>query len=65
MSQVNTVKVEESVTVAAATVACDGDMAVGGHPRVFLNVAQHGEVSCPYCSRHFVLDKNARLSHGH
>ena len=65
MSHINRVKVKDTVTVAAATVACDGNMAVGGHPRIYLNVAQHGQVACPYCSRHFVLDKTAKLGHGH
>lgn len=65
MSHVNKVKVEDTVTVATATIACDGSMAVGGHPRVYLNVAQRGQAWCPYCSKHFVLDRTAKLDHGH
>jgi uncharacterized Zn-finger protein len=26
------------------------------HPRVYLDVAKTGEVSCPYCGTHYVLD---------
>lgn len=65
MSHVNRIKVEDTVTVTTAVVACDGDMAVGGHPRVYLNVAARGQTWCPYCSKHFVLDPNAKLGHGH
>ncbi len=25
------------------------------HPRVFLDIAQSGEVLCPYCSAHYVF----------
>ena len=29
------------------------------HPRVFLDVAQSGEVVCPYCSTHYVFKGEA------
>jgi uncharacterized Zn-finger protein len=45
----------ETVTVDTITVACDGDGGVGGHPRVYLNLAPRGKIECPYCSRFFVL----------
>jgi len=25
------------------------------HPRVFLDIADEGEILCPYCSTHYVL----------
>ncbi|MEE3047744.1 MAG: zinc-finger domain-containing protein, partial [Pseudomonadota bacterium] len=28
-----------------------------GHPRVFLHMGEDDSVTCPYCSRHFVLRK--------
>jgi uncharacterized Zn-finger protein len=26
------------------------------HPRVFLDIAETGEILCPYCSTHYVLE---------
>jgi uncharacterized Zn-finger protein len=49
----------ETVYVDLAEVACDGGGGVGGHPRVFLNLAPSGSVECPYCSRNFVLRRPA------
>jgi uncharacterized Zn-finger protein len=49
----------ETVHVDEAEVACDGGGGVGGHPRVFLNLAASGSVECPYCSRNFVLRRPA------
>lgn len=45
----------ETVITSEARVACDGG-AYAGHPRVYLDVAKTGEVICPYCSCHYVLD---------
>jgi uncharacterized Zn-finger protein len=45
----------ETVEVETTVVACDGGGGTGGHPRVYLNLAPHGTVECPYCSRQFVL----------
>jgi uncharacterized Zn-finger protein len=30
------------------------------HPRVFLDITQSGEVTCPYCSAHYVLQGGCR-----
>jgi len=49
----------ETVEVDRTEVACDGGGGVGGHPRVFLNLAPHGSVECPYCSKTFVLRDTA------
>ena len=49
----------EVTRVSHARVACDG--AQGGiasslgHPRVFLQIDEHGYVDCGYCDRRFVL----------
>lgn len=64
MSHVKPVKVTETVVVATPSVACDGGERFG-HPRIYLNVAQRGEIACPYCSRLYVLDRNAKADHGH
>lgn len=49
-----TIKPPEILRVDTKTVACDGGGALG-HPRVFLNMGDEGEVECPYCDRMFIL----------
>ncbi len=45
--------------VETRRVACDGAQdgiaAALGHPRVFLEIDEHGYVDCGYCDRRFVL----------
>jgi uncharacterized Zn-finger protein len=54
----------DTVTVSAASVACDGDVAKGlGHPRVFLDLTAEGKIVCPYCSRTYVLAEGAKIGH--
>ncbi|MCR5870409.1 MULTISPECIES: zinc-finger domain-containing protein [unclassified Sphingomonas] len=49
----------EVTRVTTACVVCDGAHAgipaVLGHPRVFLQIDEHGYVDCGYCDRRFVL----------
>ncbi len=50
----------EIVRVSQRRVACDGatDIPGGaalGHPRVFLQIDEHGYIDCGYCDRRFVL----------
>ena len=46
----------EVIEVHALEVACDGGGGPLGHPRVFLHIDQDkGEITCPYCSRQYVL----------
>ena len=48
----------ETVLVETARVRCDGagDIAPAlGHPRVWLEIDEHGYVDCGYCDRRFVL----------
>ena len=48
-------------TVTSTTVACDGDQTEGGHPRVYVKIdLESREAVCPYCSKKFVLDANAK-----
>jgi len=52
--------------VSQTTISCDGNADEGGHPRVFLHLdAKTHQVVCPYCSRTFKLDPNAKVSAGH
>jgi NADH dehydrogenase (ubiquinone) Fe-S protein 6 len=50
----------ETTRVTTRRVSCDGasDIPGGaalGHPRVFLEIDEHGYVDCGYCDRRFVL----------
>ena len=48
-------------TAQSSTVACDGEKETGGHPRVFIKIDHDsGKAVCPYCSKVFVLDPNAK-----
>ncbi len=54
----------EIIHVDDRTVACDGGGGALGHPRVFLHI--EGEsVTCPYCSRLYVLNEGAGHASGH
>lgn len=41
--------------VSTRVVSCDGNGDGLGHPRVYLNLGDKGQVECPYCSRQFIL----------
>jgi len=56
---------DEDIYVETRTVACDGTDPALGHPRVFLNMGQAGEITCPYCSRHFILAEDAEPAAQH
>ncbi|RDE04848.1 zinc-finger domain-containing protein [Sphingomonas aracearum] len=50
----------ETLRVHTRRVVCDGatDIPGGaalGHPRVYLEIDEHGYVDCGYCDRRFVL----------
>ncbi len=48
----------EILRVHGTRVSCDGSgdiPAALGHPRVFLEIDEHGYVDCGYCDRRFVL----------
>ncbi len=55
---------DDTITVSERVVACDGGGGALGHPRVFLRIVDH-EVTCPYCSRHYVLAAGARHDAAH
>ncbi|MES2157024.1 MAG: zinc-finger domain-containing protein [Pseudomonadota bacterium] len=48
----------ETVRTPKSRVSCDGSgdiPAALGHPRVFLEIDEHGYVDCGYCDRRFIL----------
>ncbi len=49
----------EIIRVTAHRWACDGGGGSLGHPRVFLELGEAGEATCPYCDRLFVLEDGA------
>jgi uncharacterized Zn-finger protein len=55
----------ETFHVDDATVACDGGGGALGHPRVYLNITTGGMIDCPYCSRRYILNKDAKPGAGH
>ena len=55
----------ETILVETTRVSCDGASAIRGgtefrpaalgHPRVWLEIDEHGYVDCGYCDRRFIL----------
>jgi NADH dehydrogenase (ubiquinone) Fe-S protein 6 len=49
----------ETIRTSHARVSCDGTgpgvPVQLGHPRVFLQIDEHGYIDCGYCDRRFVL----------
>lgn len=58
-------EVEDTVIVEQSSVSCDGGGGPLGHPRVYLEMDDNGEVACPYCSRVFKLAEGAAQAAGH
>ncbi len=56
---------EETIYVTTETVGCDGGGGPLGHPMVYLHLNNQGQVTCPYCSRHYMLKEGASLAAGH
>jgi len=49
----------ETIEVEQTTIACDGGGGALGHPKVYLNLTEHGRIECPYCDRLFTLKEGA------
>ncbi len=43
------------VNVDQPIVECDGGGNQTGHPLVYLNLGDAGQIDCPYCGRSFVM----------
>lgn len=56
----------ETIKVTTRRVSCDGASAIRGganyrpaalgHPKIYLEIDEHGYVDCGYCDRRFVLE---------
>ncbi|NJO67663.1 MAG: zinc-finger domain-containing protein [Rhodospirillales bacterium] len=57
--------VQETIFVDDPVVGCDGGGGALGHPLVYLKIDETREITCPYCSRHFVLTEGAGAATGH
>ena len=49
---------EEKFEVTSRAISCDGGGGALGHPTVWLRI-EDKQVTCPYCSRTFVLQDGA------
>ena len=43
----------QTIFINDSQVACNGGGGPLGHPQVWLTLGSDGQVTCPYCSRHF------------
>ena len=59
MSETKTLKKQYTVTQADLPLSCPmPDTTLwDAHPKVFLPIEREGEVTCPYCSAHYTLEK--------
>lgn len=56
---------DETFLVTTSAVGCDGGGGALGHPLIYLSLEPGGEVTCPYCSRRYLLAEGAAPAHGH
>jgi uncharacterized Zn-finger protein len=56
---------DDIIEVNAKRIACDGGGGALGHPKVYLEMGEKSEITCPYCSRHYVLAAGAVVAAGH
>ncbi|WP_431282675.1 zinc-finger domain-containing protein [Humitalea sp. 24SJ18S-53] len=54
----------DKIAVTARVTTCDGGGGTLGHPSIALRIEDH-EITCPYCSRTYVLAEGAGDDHGH
>ena len=55
---------DDTITAHSRVVGCDGGGGALGHPLVYLRIKEK-QVTCPYCSRTYVLAEGAGDDHGH
>jgi uncharacterized Zn-finger protein len=55
----------DTYPVDSLVVSCDGNGNGSGHPVVFLNLGEKGEIECPYCSRKFIYVENLSNNYNH
>jgi uncharacterized Zn-finger protein len=55
---------DETITVTSRVVGCDGGGGALGHPMIYMRIEDR-QVTCPYCSRTYVLAEGAGDDAGH
>ena len=55
----NTSTTTKTIFSNDSRVACNGGGGPLGHPKVWLTLGSDGQVTCPYCSRHFAAAPQA------
>lgn len=55
----------ETIEVETTVVPCDGGNGALGHPRVYLNMGENGQVECSYCDRIYKLKPGTHPSNDH
>ncbi|MGX1305547.1 putative Zn-finger protein [Amorphus suaedae] len=46
----------DRINIGAKEFMCVGARPPFDHPHVFLDMGDEGEIVCPYCSTHYILD---------
>jgi uncharacterized Zn-finger protein len=47
-------RIEQIEETTEEIVSCEGVGLIFGHPKIYLEMEESGEVYCPYCSKKFV-----------
>ena len=50
------IKNKELQAVTSSNVVCDGGGGALGHPKVYLDMGKEKSITCPYCSKSFILE---------
>jgi uncharacterized Zn-finger protein len=51
-------QIKDQIVVKMKTVQCQGSGGALGHPAVYLNLGEKKQITCPYCSRNFILESS-------
>ena len=62
-----TVELLASELIGPGVIACPNPKMTlwSAHPKVFIDVAGHGEGKCPYCGTVYKLKAGEKVAHGH
>lgn len=51
---------KETIVTDSPKVSCDGGKGSLGHPLIYLDMTGKNEITCPYCSKHFILQTSKK-----
>ncbi|MBN8827696.1 MAG: zinc-finger domain-containing protein [Sphingobacteriia bacterium] len=49
---------ERIIYVNSKAVSCEGENPKIGHPKIYMNMGEAIEATCPYCSMKFILENH-------